>query len=146
MRIDADGSPAEIRIIQIIHAHPIPGTARTAPRISITLHRRPILPTLPMKKIHVSSSDLISLEGPLQPVLRVSESQPEMEDKRSAVTKIRHGITGAPFKVFDFFRKALSTGGFALLRVEGMGSFRLSKDGWVWERRGLDRLFRMHRK
>lgn len=133
------------RLIQVIHAHPIPATARTPARVSITLHRRPILPMLPMKKIKVASPDLITLGEPLQPVGSLKAAPAEevkVEDTRSAATKVRHGVTGAPFKVFDFFRKALSTSGFVLLRVEGEGKFRVSKDGWVWEKRGLDMLFR----
>lgn len=58
------------------------------------------------------------------------------------VTKVRQAITGVPLKVFAFARRALSTKGFVALKVEGVGRFRLSRDGQLWERRGLDRLFR----
>lgn len=132
--------PGENRIIQVIHAHAIPGTARMPSSVSITLFRRPVLPLLPMKKIHVSSPGVISLGESLQPRL-AAPTESEIEDRRGAVTKVRHGITGAPFRVFDFFRRALSTEGFVVIKVDGVGRFRLSKDGQVWERRGLDRLF-----
>lgn len=94
-----------------------------------------------MKRIHVASPALISLGESLQPRL-AAPTEPGIEDRRGAVTKVRHGITGAPFKVFDFFRRALSTEGYVAIKVDGVGRFRLSKDGQVWERRGLDRLFK----
>ncbi|KAH8155589.1 uncharacterized protein LAJ45_00599 [Morchella importuna] len=136
------------RLIQVIHAHPIPATTRSPASVSITLHRRPILPTLPMKKIEIASPDLISLGEPLQSigVLKAAPAaETQVQDTRNMVTKIKHGVTGAPFKAFDFFRSALSTSGFVLLRAEGEGKFRLSKDGWVWEKRGLDLLFKQAR-
>lgn len=134
------------RLVQIIHAHPIPGTARTPPSVSITLHKRPLFPTLPMRKIQVASPELITLGEPLQPIHPAKAAAPPLEDTRNAVMKVRHAITGAPFKTFDFFRKALSTGNFVPLNVDGVGRFRISKDGWVWERRGLDRLFKTARR
>lgn len=94
-----------------------------------------------MKKIHVSSPRLISLGESLQPRL-VVPPRPETKDRRSAMTKVRQAITGVPFKVFAFARRALSTNGFVALKVEGVGRFRLSREGELWERRGLDRLFR----
>lgn len=97
-----------------------------------------------MRKIHVSSPELISLGESLQPRI---PTPPEsgMEDGRGTVAKVRHGITGAPFRLFNFFRKALSTEGFVVLKVDDEGRFRLSKDGQVWERRGLDRLFKVQK-
>lgn len=94
-----------------------------------------------MKKIHVSSPGLISLGESLQPRL-VVPPKPEAKDRKSTMTKVRQAITGVPFKVFAFARRALSTNGFVALKVEGVGRFRLSREGELWERRGLDRLFR----
>lgn len=125
----------------MIHAHAIPSTARRPSSVSITLFRRPILPLLPMKKIHVSSPGLISLGESLQPRVEALTGS-KTNDSRSVVTKMRQAITGMPLKVFAFARRALSTKGFVALKVEGVGRFRLSRDGQLWERRGLDRLFR----
>ena len=39
----------------------------------------------------------------------------------------------------------IPTTAFMLLKVRGIGSYRIHKDGWVWERRGLpvDRVSKM---
>ena len=126
------------RIIQVIYAHSIPATATRKADISLTLHRRPILPILPAKKLRVASPDLITLEEPLGP-RGMAKGPGAKRDKRSRWQKFWSRIN--PFKMTKAFVKGVSTGGFVLMKVEGGGLYRIQRDGWVWEDRGLDRLF-----
>ncbi|RPB04828.1 hypothetical protein L873DRAFT_1840296 [Choiromyces venosus 120613-1] len=128
------------RLIQVIYAHPIPATATRPASISLTLHRRPILPTLPMKKLHVASPNMVSLGEPLHPTIR-SVAEPVVEDTQTGWQKVWSKIS--PIKIFARAINGISTSGFVLLKVEGMGGYRIHRDGWVWERRGLDRIFKV---
>ncbi|KAG0643917.1 hypothetical protein HOY80DRAFT_1019864 [Tuber brumale] len=128
------------RLIQAIYAHPIPATVTRPAGVSLTLHRRPILPTLPVKKIHVASPNMVILGEPIHPAVRPAAEPVVVEDRHTKWQKVWSKIN--PAKVFARAVNGISTSGFVLVKVEGMGSYRIHKDGWVWERRGLDRIFK----
>ncbi|KAL7268872.1 hypothetical protein RUND412_008486 [Rhizina undulata] len=132
------------RLIQMIRAHPIPAKRGKPPSVSITLFRRPILPLLPMKKIHIQSPKDILLDFPLQSVQPVGQRK-AMEGPKSTGRKIVDAITSIPFMTFRGARNMLTTENFVPLRIDGGRAYGLDKDGWVWELRGLDRLFGVRR-
>ncbi|KAG0138650.1 hypothetical protein HOY82DRAFT_462 [Tuber indicum] len=128
------------RLIQVIYAHPIPATVTQPASVSLTLHRRPILPTLPVKKLHVASPNMVTLGEPIHPAIRPAAKPVVVEDRHTRWQKFWSKLS--PAKVFARAVNGISTSGFVLVKVEGMGSYRIHKDGWVWERRGLDRIFK----
>jgi hypothetical protein len=127
-----------LRIIQVIYAHSIPATATRKAGISLTLYRRPILPTLPMKKLRVASPELITLGGPLHP--KAAAKTVEAGDKGTRWRKFRSRIN--PVRLITALMKGISTSGFVMMKVEGMGTYQIQREGFVWEKRGLDRLFK----
>ncbi|CUS12238.1 unnamed protein product [Tuber aestivum] len=128
------------RLIQAIYAHPIPATGTRPASISLTLHRRPILPTLPMKKLRVASPNMVTLEEPIHTTIRPVAAPGVAEDECTGWQKVWSKIN--PAKVLARAVSGISTSVFVLVKVEGMGSYRIHRDGWVWERRGLDRIFK----
>lgn len=91
-----------------------------------------------MKRLRVTSPDLITLDEPLGP-RGIGKAQGAKRDERSRWQKFWSKIN--PLRVTKALVKGISTGGFVLMKVEGMGVYRIQRDGWVWENRGLDRLF-----
>ena len=88
----------------------------------------------------MASPGMVTLGEPISPAIR-SMAGPVAEDKRTGWQKVWGKIS--PAKIYASAVNGISTSGFVLMKVEGLGSYRIHKDGWVWERRGLDRIFKV---
>jgi len=89
----------------------------------------------------VASPSMVTLGEPFSPVIRPVAGPVTTESERTGWQKVWDKIGLA--KVFARAANGISTSGFILMKVEGIGSYRIHKDGWVWERRGLDRIFKV---
>ncbi|KAI5857030.1 hypothetical protein BZA05DRAFT_387044 [Tricharina praecox] len=126
----------EDRLLQKIYAHPVAGAPGT---VKFVLHRRPILPGLPDRKITVAHASDITLSRVLQPVV----AAPTMAKKPQigGVKRMGRMLLEAPFTFFHAAKNLVVNDEFVTVKVKGGGTYSLHQDGWVWERRGIDRLF-----
>lgn len=122
-------------MLQKIYAVPtgVPGT------VKFVLHRRPLVPFFPERKIAVDKVEDITLSRAMQPlVLLAPPAQPS-----PGVWHLGRNAVEAPFKIFHAARSFLAGDEFVTLNVKGVGAYSLHQDGWVWEKRGIDRLFKI---
>jgi hypothetical protein len=128
------------RIIQKIYATPIPPVGYRPASVSIVLHRRAILPLLPNRKIFVDNPKMITLDGPLR------SSAPDSVAPHGEAVKVGLGrrmmrvVSEGPFRLFSVAKSTVTTNSFIPLRISNGESYMLHKDGWVWEKKGLERL------
>ncbi|KAI5816514.1 hypothetical protein BZA77DRAFT_61112 [Pyronema omphalodes] len=93
----------------------------------VLLYRRPALPMLPWKKIQVPAKS-VTLETEFHPVVEVIKAEPHLSLMEKAL---------------KYFQEGVATSNFKSIYVNGK-KLHLHKQGWVWERRGLDILFKKH--
>jgi hypothetical protein len=82
---------------------------------------------LPWKKIQVPAKSVM-LETEFHPVVEVIKAEPHLSLMEKAL---------------KFFQEGVATSNFTSIYVNGK-KFHLHKQGWVWERRGLDIIFKKH--
>jgi len=126
------------RLIRAIYTNPIRATVVQPPSILLTLHHCPILPTLPTKMFCVAYPNRVTLREPISPAARPFVPPVVVEDKSQGWQKFWSKIS--PAKIFARAASGISTSGFILMKVKGIGSNRIQKDAWVGERIGLDRM------
>ncbi|KAI5801207.1 hypothetical protein EDC01DRAFT_647231 [Geopyxis carbonaria] len=134
------------RIVQKIFAHPVPAVGNRPAGITLMLHRRPLVPLFPAKKIAVDNPHKLTLDAafhgpntppPPAPVAAVAEEAP----KQNVVLRVFKSVVNAPFNAFMGARRMITTQDFVLLMHQDGVGFQIHRDGWVWQRRGLDQLF-----
>lgn len=89
----------------------------------------------------MASPSMVTLGEPISPAIRSVAEPAVTENGRTGWQKVWGKIN--PAEAFARAANGVSTSGFILMKVEGIGSYRIHKDGWVWERRGLDRIFKV---
>ena len=118
------------RIIQKIYAVPRGG------KLLFVFHRRPLLPLLlPERKIEVDDANKVMFDKPLEPRPGFARITLEAPSRRP-----EEGVLDAIAKKLPVARLIFDTSKFNGLDVGG-GRYQIAKDGWVWEKRGLDTLF-----
>ena len=115
------------RIVQKIYA--VPG----GEKLSFVFHRRPLLPLLPERRIEVDSANKVMFDKPLEPrhdSARITLEAPNRPE----------GVLDAIAKKLPVARLIFDTSKFNGLDVDGR-RLQIARDGWIWEKRGLDTLF-----
>jgi len=128
------------RIIQKIYATPIPPVGYRPASVSIVLHRRAILPLLPNKKIVVNNPKMIILDSPLRSSAADFVVPHGEAVKVGLGRRMMRAASEGPFRLFSVAKSAITTNNFISLGISNGESYMLHKDGWVWEKRGLERL------
>lgn len=106
------------------------------------LHKRPIVPGFPMVKITVANPKLITLDEPLQPLHEPVKPVKAEPAPTGLAKRIGRVIVEAPWRAFSAVKRTITTDGFVGLQVQNDGRYQIRSDGWIWEKRGLDSLFR----
>ena len=117
------------RIIQKIYAVP------KGDKLLFVFHRRPLLPLLPERRIEVDDANKVMFDKPLEPRHDFARITLEAPSRRP-----EEGVLDAIAKKLPVARLIFDTSKFNGLDVGG-GRYQIAKDGWVWEKRGLDTLF-----
>lgn len=133
--------PLSSSIVQKITAIPFRPSPNRPPTIKIRLYKRNPVPFLPEKKILVDNVNLLTLMEPLQPIRGAGGPEITPMTKLDPATRFVARLISLPFKVFRVAKDTITTANFVSLKLENGMLLSLPKDAWVWERRGIDKLF-----
>lgn len=135
------GGGGGYRLLQKIYAVPLSGGGG----LKFVLHRRPIIPFMPMRKITVARAEDITLSRAMQPLV-APVPPPAAPPQIGGVKRLEGTLMEAPLKIFHLAKSLVANDEFVMVKVKGGGTYALYQDGWVWERRVIDRLFRVEAK